>query len=139
MNILTSSLVKLAAGASVLAAGAALSQTKEGGDKEVIHKVIMLAEGKDASERMRELRILRGANGEFRCPDGAPTKVEETAASERTKVLICGNDKLSDAERANKLEEMLARIRSEDHFGAAHKAKVEAALTQAIERLRATQ
>jgi hypothetical protein len=136
MNILTSSLVKFAAGASVLTAGAALSQTREGGDKEVIHKVIMLAEGKDAPERVREFRMLRGADGEFRCPDGAPTKVEETAGSERTKVLICGNNKLSDAERASKLEEMLARIRSEDHFGAAHKARVEAALTQAIERLR---
>ena len=138
----TSLALKLAAAASVALAGAALAHPHEGGDgKGSVDKVIVLTgkhDGKDAGKRVREFRMLRGPGGEFTCPNGEATKIDETTGSDRTKILICGDDKLSGADRAKKLEETLARIRAEDHLGAEHKAKVEAALQEAIARLRAT-
>lgn len=131
-----------AAGASLALAGAVLAHPHEGGDgKEKIQKVIVLNgkhDGKDGEKRVREFRVLRGEGGELRCPDGDATKIDETTDGDRTKILICGGDKVSGADRAKKLEEALARIRSHDHMGAEHKAKVEAALQDAIARLRAT-
>jgi hypothetical protein len=94
-------------------------------------------DGKQAHAPVREFRMLRGAGGSFTCPNGEETKIDETTGGERTKILFCGDDKLSSAERAKKLEEALAKLRSEDHLGAEHKAKVEGALEAAIARLRA--
>ncbi len=109
----TSLILKVAAAASVLAAGAALAHPHEGGDgKEKIQKVIVLSgkdgkDGKAAMERIREFRVMRGEGGEFTCPDGEATKIDETTGKDRTKILICGDGKLSAAERAQKLEETL--------------------------------
>lgn len=132
----------LAAAASVALAGAALAHPHEGGEgKDKVHRVIVMNgkhDGKDADKRVREFRMLRGEGGEFKCPNGEATKIDETTGGDRTKILICGDDKLSGAERAKKLEETLAKIRAEDHLGAEHKAKVEAALQEAIARLRAS-
>ncbi len=142
MKTSTSIVLKLAAAASVAAAGAALAHPHEGGEgKDKIQSVIVLnskGDSKDAEKRIRGFRMMRGEGGEFSCPDGEATKVDETTGGNRTKIMICSSDKLSGAERAKKLEETLARIRSEDHLGAEHKAKVEAALQEAIARLRAS-
>jgi hypothetical protein len=129
-----------AAAASVALAGTALAHPHEGAGTDKVHKVIVLSKrggGEGAAKPPREFRMLRGANGEFTCPNGDSTKIDETTGGDRTKILICGDDKLSGAERAKKLEETLARLRSEDHLGAEHKAKVEAALQEAIAKLRA--
>ena len=132
---------KLAAAASVALTGVALAHPHEGGsDSNKVHKVIVLSErpgGADAAKPPREFRMLRKEGGEFTCPNGDSTKIDESTKGERTKILICSDDKLSSADRAKKLEETLARLRSEDHLGGEHKAKVEAALQEAIARLRA--
>jgi hypothetical protein len=129
-------------------AGTALAHPDHGdGDKKKVHKVVILNgkhDGKHAGkhdakrghERVREFRMLRGEGRGFDCPEGEQTKIDETTGGDRTKIVICGDDKLSAAERAAKLEETLARLRAEDHLSAEHKAKVEAALSAAISRLR---
>ena len=135
----------IAAGASVALTGAAIAHPHPDGTGEAtVHKVIVLSsrdgdkhDGKEGKPP-REFRMMRGQGGEFTCPNGKATEVDETTGGERTKVLICADDKLSSTERAAKLEEVLARIRSNDTVGAEHKAKVEAALQDAIARLRAS-
>jgi hypothetical protein len=137
----TSTFVKLAAAASVALAGAALAHPHEGGDAEKTQKIIVLskrADGAGTPGPVREFRMMRGQGGEFTCPNGDATKIDETTGGERTKVLICTDDKLSKAEHAEKLEGALERMRSQDHLGGEHKAKVEAALQEAIARLRAS-
>ena len=142
MKTRTSLALTLAAAASVALAGPALAHPHEGGeDKDKVQKVIILSgkhDAKDGEKRVREFRMLRSEGGEFRCPNGDETKIDETTGGDRTKILICGDDKLTSAQRAAKLEATLAKLRSEDHLGAEHKAKVEAALEEAIARLRAS-
>jgi hypothetical protein len=132
----------LLAAASVAVTGAALAHPHEGGDdKDKIQKVIVLSgkhDLKDAEKRVREFRMVRGENGEFTCPNGDETKIDETTGGDRTKIVICTNDKLSGADRAKRLEETLNRLRGEEHLSAEHKAKVESALQEAIARLRAS-
>ena len=137
----TSIALKLAAAASVALAGAALAHPHQDGEgKDKVQKIIILSkhDGKGPHKPVREFRMLRGEGGTFTCPNGDATKIDETTGGERTKVLICGDDKLSNADRAKKLEETLAKLRSEDHLSAEHKVKVEAALQEAIARLRAS-
>jgi hypothetical protein len=132
-------LLGLGAPALIAAAGAALAHPHAGGDgKETVQKIIVLDgkhRAKGDGERVRQFHFRRGAGGGFEC-DGEQTRVDETTGGDRTRILICGDDKLSAADRAARLEETLAKIRSEDHLGAEHKAKVEAALSAAISRLR---
>lgn len=133
--------LKLAAAASVALAGVALAHPHEGGEgKDKVQKVIVLSkrDGKAGGEPPRHFRMMRGERGEFTCPAGDSTRIDETTGGERTKVVICGDDKMSNADRAKKLEETLARIRSEDHLSAEHKGKVAAALEEAIARLRSS-
>ena len=168
MNGQTISILKIAAAASVAMTGAALAHphesgegerkiekviildSKEGGKPmhirvpraeggEKVHKVVILQskDGKPADGKVREFRMLRG-DGELTCPNGEATKVDETTGGDRTKVFICADDTLSSAERAKKLEETLGRIRSGEHISDEHKAKVEAALEDAIAKLRAS-
>jgi len=142
----TTILTLAAAAASVALSGAALAHPHPDGDgKASVQQVIVLnsrqidkGDGKEAGKPVREFRMMQGKGGEFTCPNGDSTKIDETTGGDRTKVLICGDDKLSSAERATKLEEVLARIRSSDSVGAEHKAKVEAALVETIARLRAS-
>jgi hypothetical protein len=141
MTSKASAFAKLAAAASVALTGAALAHPHESGDGEKVHKVIVLSprDGSKAADReVREFRMLRREKGGFSWPNGADTKIDEATGGDRTKILICSDDKLSSAERAKKLEDVLARLQSEDHFSAEHKAKVEGALQEAIARLRAT-
>lgn len=144
MKTKTSIALTLAAAASVALAGAASAHPEhEGEGKEKVEKVIVLRgpmakDTKEAGERIRQFRMMRGENGTFTCPNGDETKIDETTGGDRTKILICGDDKLSGAERAKKLEDALARVRSQEHLGAEHKGKVEAALEEAIARLRAS-
>ncbi|HEX9953790.1 MAG TPA: hypothetical protein VGB48_01065 [Allosphingosinicella sp.] len=128
-----------AAAASVALTGAAFAHPHQGGDgKQTVENIIVMTkhDGKDGKP-VREFRTMRGPNGEFTCPNGNATKIDETTGGDRTKVLICGDDKLSNAERAKKLEDALARMRSREGVSGEHRAKVEAALEDAIARLRA--
>jgi ribosome assembly protein YihI (activator of Der GTPase) len=53
--------------------------------------------------------------------------------------VLCGNSQLSAAERADKLEHVLSRLEARDDLSAEQKAKVTAALREAIEKVRAGQ
>ena len=83
-----------------------------------------------------------GHDGKLAGCTGERTEVdEETGAEgtkEKTRILLCHDDKLSPAERAARLEKTLERIRSDDKLSGEHKARVEAALQTAITRLRAS-
>jgi hypothetical protein len=134
-------LFALAAAASVALTGTAFAHPHEGGDgKQTVEKVIVMTKrdgAKGDGKHLREFRMMQGPNGEFACPNGNATKIDETTGKDRTKVLICADDKLSNAERAKKLEETLAELRGRDGVSGEHRAKVEAALQEAIARLRA--
>jgi hypothetical protein len=136
----------IAAAACVALSGAALAHPHPDGTGEAkVRKVIVLSsrhdakqDGKEAPRPPRAIPMVPGERGDFSCPNGEATKVDETTGGDRTRIMICADDTLSSGERAAKLEEALARIRSDDHVGAEHKAKVEAALQDAIARLRAS-
>lgn len=136
-------MLKALAAASVALAGVAFAHPHEGhgdGEKKVERVVVLTRSGdhKGAEKHVREFRMLRGPGGEFQCPGGETAKVDETTGGDRTKILICDDGKASSADRVKRLEETLGRIRSDDHFSAEHKAKVEAALEDALARLRAS-
>ena len=104
--------------------------------KEKIEKVILLTQQHGA--KPGEHRTIRIDGSEVRC-DGEKTTVEEaTGDKERTKIVLCGaGAELSSGDRAKRLEELLTKLRSDEHFSAEHKARVEAALEEAITKLRA--
>ena len=92
-------------------------------------------------EHGRAFRMLHDGKT-IECPDSRRTEVdEETGAEgskEKTRIVLCHDDKLSGAERADRLEKTLERLRSDDKLSGEHKARVEAALQTAIAKLRAS-
>jgi hypothetical protein len=71
---------------------------------------------------------------------GRKSEVDEASRDgrERTHILVCG-DRLSAADRASELEHALARIEANSELSAEHKARVVAALREAIDRARSGQ
>lgn len=123
-----------------------LAHPHPGGEGEKkVEKFIILSgkhDAKDGARPPRQFHMLRerGKEGLVGC-EGEKTEVNETTTgngSEKTRIVFCHDDKLSAAERAEKLEQSLARIRSDEHLSGEHKAKVEAALSEAIAKLRAS-
>lgn len=102
-----------------------------------IEKVILVT-GKDGATP-GEHRSIRIDGSEVRCEGDRTTTIDEGPDSKaRTKIVLCGaGTELSADEQAKKLEGVLARIRSDEHFSAEHKARVEASLQEAIAKLRA--
>jgi hypothetical protein len=107
----------------------------EGDGKKVDRMVIL--ENKHHGEAGKRVRAFHLDRADMEC-EGEATKIDETSDKERTKIFLCHDGKGSRAEQAERLEKALARIRSEDHLSAEHKAKVETAIQEAIGRLRAT-
>lgn len=112
----------------------------EGSEK--IERVVIMNEGAKAKDgQTRSFHIRRGADGlrdmAFADCGGDATKIEEGEGKEKTRIFLCTNDKLSGEERAKKLEEIRAKMAQNDHLSAGHRAKVEAALQEAINRARA--
>ena len=144
---------RTAAAAMVAASVAALGLAAPGlahphqdgeGEKKVEKFIIMSgkhdAKGGPGLPRQFHMLRERGKGGLVGC-EGQKTEVDETTTdkgTEKTRIVICHDDKLSSAERAAKLEQSLARIRSDEHLSGEHKAKVEAALSEAIAKLRAS-
>lgn len=58
---------------------------------------------------------------------------------QRTRILVCGEGQSSSADRVAKLEQVLARMEANTEIGADQKARVTAALREAIEHARAGQ
>lgn len=134
-----------AAAAALIAGGVALvtpaSAQEESGTKEQhVDRVIIMtkADGSTDAAAPRRFRIV-DTNGELPGCDKAEVNDDGGDRKEKTKVVICGGDtKVSAAERAERLEKALARIQQNDSLSAEHKAKVAAAMREAIDRLRAT-
>ena len=94
-----------------------------------------------AGPRVRALHMGEGARM-IDCGGGERTEVEESTGGEttreRTRIVFCGKEGLSAAQRIEKLEKALDRINANGELSAEHKDKVTAALRGAIERLRTT-
>ena len=85
----------------------------------------------------KRLRAFHADRAAMKCDGEDATKIEETSQDEKTKFFFCHDGKASPAAKADRLEKALSRIRAEDHLSPEHKARVEAAMQQAIGRLRA--
>ena len=58
--------------------------------------------------------------------------------NDKTKVIICSEEQLTEAQRIEKIEKVLDRIQSNGELSAEHKERVTAALRRAIEDMRTT-
>ncbi|MBV9929763.1 MAG: hypothetical protein JO013_02320 [Alphaproteobacteria bacterium] len=96
-----------------------------------------------AAREVHRFRLEGAGSGEDLAAHCAGQKDEVNAASDdgkqRTRILVCGNTQLSAAERAERLEHVLSRLEARDDLNAEQKAKVTAALREAIERVRSGQ
>jgi hypothetical protein len=135
-------MLAIAAAVGLAVAGAALAHPHpEGSDGEKVKKFVIITDhgemkgkGHDGAKHVRTLRI----DGERLAGClGGRTLVDETAGDDKnkTKVVICGKDGDTrvDAER---LEQALSRINSNEHISAEHKEKISSALREAIEKAR---
>lgn len=132
------------AAVAALVAVPALSHPHPEGEK--TEKVIILegvggdlAKGKEGETR--SIRIHR-KDGESSvslsdCDENNKTEISEGTGKERTHIVLCGKGNLTAEERAKKLEELRSRLGQNDRLSTEHRARVEAALQRAIERLRA--
>jgi len=135
--------LSIVAGAALAIAGAALAHPHPEGDKDgkKVEKFIMITEhaddkgkGPDGAKRVRTFHIDRDT---LAACAGGRKLVDESAGDdkEKTKVIICSKD--GDAKvDAERLEEALSRINSNESISAEHKEKITAALREAIEKAR---
>ena len=87
----------------------------------------------------RHVRVMRFDGGLLEDCDGNEVVRSETGDDkDKTKVIICSKDQLTEAQRVEKIEKVLTRIQSNDRLSAEHKERVTAALRRAIEDMRTT-
>lgn len=128
---------------ALAAAPAAAADDASAPQKKTEKIVIIERSGPHAEGGDREIRRFRVEGLGDLAGHCAGQKDEVNEASpdgrERTRILVCGDTQLSAAERAEKLEHVLSRLESRDDLSAGQKARVTAALREAIERVRAGQ
>ena len=153
-----------AAGALAVAAfglgapGIAHPHGEEDGAVTKTEKVIILREGDSKHDRKgkrvrtfhiegdgkagdgeRHVRVMRFGEGALHDCDGQEVVRSETGGeNDKTKVIICSKEQLTEAQRIEKIEKVLNRIQSNDKLSAEHKEKVTAALRRAIDDMRTT-
>lgn len=129
----------LVAGGLVLAAPAAAHPEHADGQDKTVTRVVVISHSKGQAqsegEGRRRVRILDTSGDGPGCDR---TEAGDPDGREKTKVIICGDPEVSAADRAARLEKALGRIQQNDQLSADHKARVTAALQEAIERLRNT-
>jgi hypothetical protein len=108
---------------------------KHGGDVRTI-RIQRSGDHDGAGPRVRAFHMGDGARM-IDC-GGGRTEVDESTGGDRTRIVFCGTDDLTAAQRIEKLEKALGRINANQELSAEHKDKVTAALRGAIERLRTT-
>lgn len=107
------------------------------------HIIVMEHKGGDhaATGRAHTLQIRRGENGEVVLPEGCSgnelANVDESEGNRRTRIMVCGQEGQSAEQRLENLQRARARIAENDELSDEHRARVTAALDQAIARLRA--
>jgi 2-hydroxy-3-keto-5-methylthiopentenyl-1-phosphate phosphatase len=132
----------VAAAAALIAGGVALvtpasAQEESGAKERHVDRVIVVSKA-DGSATPRRFRVIE-TNGELPGCDKAEVTDDRGDTKEKTKVVFCGGDaNLSAADRADRLEKVLARIQQNDALSAEHKEKVAAAMREAISKLRAS-
>jgi hypothetical protein len=123
-----------------------LAQDSEKKEEKTVERIVIMEHGKDhKTHKGGETRIMRmhskgdGAHHHFVMADcdGDKTEVDEATGKEKTRIILCGKGGLSAEDRVKELEEIRTRLAQNDHLGAEHRAKIEAALQRAIDRLRA--
>ncbi|HEV2078643.1 MAG TPA: hypothetical protein VGR19_01930 [Allosphingosinicella sp.] len=137
-------LVVSALAAAAAAAAPGVAQEAPAKEEKKIERVVILTHaGKDAKPgEKREFRIHREGDGPLRdmilkeC-EGEKTEIDGGADKEKTKIFFCGKPGMTGEERAKRLEELRSRLTQDGHFSAEHRAKIAAALQEAIDRARA--
>jgi hypothetical protein len=128
-----------------VAAGPAAASDEPPASARKTEKIVIIERaGPHAEGTVREVHRLRiEGGGDALAAECAGPKDEVNAASEdgkqRTHIVLCGNTQLSAAERIEKLEHVLSRLEARDDLSPDHKARVTAALREAIERVRSGQ
>ena len=126
----------LAAGLVAGAPAAARDEPADGHHQTRVERVIVLSDkGHQGGEARRRVRVLDVDGDRAGCDK---TEVNDSDGRQKTRIVICGDERSSAADRAARLEQALARIQQNDDLSAEHKARVTAALQDAIERLRNT-
>lgn len=130
--------------AAAVAAAPAAAQEAPAKDETKINRVIVLTHSdKDVKPgEKREFRIHGKGEGSLRdivladC-DGEKIEVDGGTGKEKSKIIFCGKPGMTGEERAKKLEELRAKLAQGDHLSAEHRAKMDTALQEAINRARA--
>ena len=92
-----------------------------------------------AGEGERRVHVMRFGEGEMHDCGGEEVVRSETGdENDKTKVIICSKDQLTQAQRVEKIEKVLTRIQANDDLSAEQKERVTAALRRAIEDMRTT-
>ena len=129
------------AGAALAVALAGTAAADEPKEKKVEKMVILTSDGHDAGaadgEKRHRIHVLAEGAG---CQGSKDEVTDESAdGGRKTRIMVCSTDTLSAADRAARLETVLARIQSEDGLSAEQKARIEGALRQKIDQLKSGQ
>lgn len=129
-----------AALAFALAASSAPAQEAPDAGRKTEKIVIVERAGAHGDGQTHRFRIEGGDEFIAKC-EGSKDEVAEASpdGKERTRIVLCGHNQLSAAERADRLEHVLSRLESRDDLSAEQKARVTAALREAIDKVRAGQ
>jgi|GEM_PF-3462964 len=135
-RLVLSAAALIGAGLALAAPATAQDDPAAAPDKAATRVILLSRAGEHADGERRRVRIL-DLNGDASGCD--KTEVDDSAAGGgKTKVVVCGDERASAADRAARLERALAGIQQDDSIGAERKAKVTAALREAIDRLHET-
>jgi hypothetical protein len=142
--------ILLPAAAALLAGGAAFAVpalAHPHADGKTDRIMILHSDGADHGDRKagaksapRQFHVMRfdGKDSPIHC-DGDKTEVStDEKDGRKTRFFVCTDDKLTGAQRAEKLEQALERIQANEHLSAEHKERVTGALRDAIGKMRET-
>ncbi len=129
--------------AAAVAAVPALAQQAPAKEETKVTRVILMTHAdKDVKPgEKRELSLHRDGTGRLgnvvlKDCDGEKTEINEGTDKQKTKIVLCVTPGMTGEERAKRLEEIRTKLAQSDHLGAEHRARVEAALQEAINRAR---
>jgi hypothetical protein len=129
--------------AAALAAGAASAHPEHAKDETKVERVIVLSHADKDGKPGEKRELLLHSDGKgirdivLKDCDGEKTEINEGTDKHKTRVVLCGKPGMTGEERAKRLEEVRAKLAQRDHLGAEHRARVDAALQEAINRARA--
>lgn len=137
-----------AAIAVLIASAPSFAQDSDKKEEKKVERIVIIrqADEKAGEHKGGETRVFRmhkigeGSGDDIEvadCAGGDKSVIDETTGKEKTKIVLCGKGGVSAQDRAKELEELRGKLAQNEHLSAEHKAKVEAAIQRAIDRLRA--